>query len=306
MPAPELSRRTGADVWLKIEGANPTGSFKDRGMTVAVSAAMSEGAEAVVCASTGNTAASAAAYAARAGLRGAVIVPEGKIATGKLAQALIHGARVVALRGNFDEALRLVRELVERNPIALVNSVNPFRIEGQKTGAFEVCDQLGEAPDVLCIPVGNAGNVTAWWKGFGEYGVAPRLHGYQAEGAAPLVNGAPVEQPETVASAIRIGNPARWEEAMDAFTSSRGEVRAVSDDEILAAYSLLGEREGVFCEPASAASVAGLLKYGAEGRVVCVLTGHGLKDPTTALARATPVVPCEPDIEDVERAVLGS
>ena len=306
VPAPELSRRTGADVWLKVEGANPTGSFKDRGMTVAVSAAMAEGAEAVVCASTGNTAASAAAYAARAGLRGAVIVPEGKIATGKLAQALMHGARVVALRGNFDEALRLVRELVERNPIALVNSVNPFRIEGQKTGSFEVCDQLGEAPDVLCIPVGNAGNVTAWWKGFREYGVAPRLHGYQAEGAAPLVNGAPVEAPETVASAIRIGNPARWEEAMDAFTSSRGEVRAVSDEEILDAYALLGSREGVFCEPASAASVAGLLKYGAEGRVVCVLTGHGLKDPTTALARATPVVPCEPDIEDVERAVLES
>ena len=306
VPAPELSRRAGADVWLKVEGANPTGSFKDRGMTVAVSAAIRDGAEAVLCASTGNTAASAAAYAARAGLRGAVIVPEGKIATGKLAQALMHGARVVALRGNFDEALRLVRELVERNPIALVNSVNPFRIEGQKTGAFEVCDQLGEAPDVLCIPVGNAGNVTAWWRGFREYGVAPRLHGYQAEGAAPLVHGAPVEQPETVASAIRIGNPARWEEAMDALTSSRGEVRAVSDEEILAAYSLLGEREGVFCEPASAASVAGLLKYGAEGRVVCVLTGHGLKDPTTALARATPVVPCEPVIEDVERAVLGS
>jgi len=306
VPAPELSRRTGADVWLKIEGANPTGSFKDRGMTVAVSAAIEEGSEAVICASTGNTAASAAAYAARAGLRGAVIVPEGKIATGKLAQALMHGARVVALRGNFDEALRLVRELVQRNPIALVNSVNPFRIEGQKTGAFEVCDQLGEAPDVLCIPVGNAGNVTAWWKGFGEYGVAPQLHGYQAEGAAPLVNGAPVENPETVASAIRIGNPARWEEAMGAFTSSRGQVRAVSDDEILAAYALLGSREGVFCEPASAASVAGLLKYGAEGRVVCVLTGHGLKDPTTALARATPVVPCEPDIDDVERAVLGS
>jgi threonine synthase len=306
VPAPELSRRTGADVWLKIEGANPTGSFKDRGMTVAVSAAMSEGAEAVVCASTGNTAASAAAYAARAGLRGAVIVPEGKIATGKLAQALMHGARVVALRGNFDEALRLVRELTDRNPIALVNSVNPYRIEGQKTGAFEVCDQLGEAPDVLCIPVGNAGNVTAWWKGFREYGVAPRLHGYQAEGAAPLVHGAPVESPETIASAIRIGNPARWEEAMDAFTASRGEVRAVSDDEILDAYSLLGEGEGVFCEPASAASVAGLLKYGAEGRVVCVLTGHGLKDPQTALARAAPVVPCEPRIEEVERAVLGS
>ncbi|HEX8743056.1 MAG TPA: threonine synthase [Thermoleophilaceae bacterium] len=306
VPAPELSRRTGADVWLKVEGANPTGSFKDRGMTVAVSAALAEGSEAVVCASTGNTAASAAAYAARAGLRGAVIVPEGKIATGKLAQALMHGARVVALRGNFDEALRLVRELVQRNPIALVNSVNPYRIEGQKTGAFEVCDQLGEAPDVLCIPVGNAGNVTAWWKGFGEYGVAPRLHGYQAEGAAPLVEGRPVENPETVASAIRIGNPARWEEAMGAFTASRGEVRAVSDDEILDAYALLGSREGVFCEPASAASVAGLLKYGAEGRVVCVLTGHGLKDPTTALARATPVVPCEPAIDEVERAVLGS
>jgi threonine synthase len=305
IPAPVLSERTGCDVWLKLEGTNPTGSFKDRGMTVAVSAAVSEGAEAVVCASTGNTAASAAAYAARAGLRGAVIVPEGKIATGKLAQALMHGARVVALRGNFDQALEIVRELADRHPIALVNSVNPFRIEGQKTGSFEVCDQLGEAPDVLCIPVGNAGNVTAWWKGFREYEVAPRLHGYQAAGAAPLVQGAPVENPETVASAIRIGNPARWEEAMDAFTSSRGQVRAVSDEEILAAYALLGEREGVFCEPASASSVAGLLKYGAEGRVVCVLTGHGLKDPTTALARAAPVVPCEPRLEDVEREVLG-
>jgi len=258
-----------------------------------------------VCASTGNTAASAAAYAARAGVRGAVIVPEGKIATGKLAQALMHGARVVALRGNFDQALELVLQLVDRNPIALVNSINPFRIEGQKTGAFEVCDQLGEAPDVLCVPVGNAGNVTAWWKGFREYDVAPRLHGYQAEGAAPLVRGAPVENPETVASAIRIGNPARWEEAMDAFTSSRGEVRAVSDEEILDAYSFLGEREGVFAEPASAAAVAGLLKYGAEGRVVCVLTGHGLKDPTTALSRAAPVMPCEPSIEQVERAMLG-
>ncbi|MEA2375316.1 MAG: threonine synthase [Thermoleophilaceae bacterium] len=292
-------------MWLKLEGANPTGSFKDRGMTVAVSAAIAEGAQTVVCASTGNTAASAAAYAARAGLRGAVIVPEGKIATGKLAQALMHGARVVALRGNFDQALSLVRELDERHPIALVNSVNPYRIEGQKTGAFEVCDQLGEPPDVLCIPVGNAGNVTAWWKGFTEYDTAPRLHGYQAEGAAPLVHGSPVENPETVASAIRIGNPARWEDAMNAFTASRGEVRAVSDDEILAAYALLGSREGVFCEPASAASVAGLLKYGAAGRVVCVLTGHGLKDPTTALARAAPVMPCEPVIEDVERAVLG-
>jgi threonine synthase len=305
IPAPHLSSLTGADVWLKIEGANPTGSFKDRGMTVAVSAALAEGAEAVICASTGNTAASAAAYAARAGIRGAVIVPEGKIATGKLAQALMHGARVVALRGNFDQALTLVRELVERHPIALVNSVNEYRIEGQKTGAFEVCDQLGEAPDVLAIPVGNAGNITSWWRGFKEYETAPKLYGFQAAGAAPLVNGAPVENPETVASAIRIGNPARWEEAMDAVTASRGEIRAVTDDEILDAYSLLGSREGVFCEPASAASVAGVLKYGAEGRVVCVLTGHGLKDPTTALARADSVVPCEAEIGAVERAVLA-
>ncbi|MBA2629470.1 MAG: threonine synthase, partial [Thermoleophilaceae bacterium] len=290
---------------FRIEGQNPTGSFKDRGMTVAVSAAVGEGAEVVVCASTGNTAASAAAYAARAGLRGAVIVPEGKIATGKLAQALMHGARVIALRGNFDEALRLVRQLAERHPIALVNSVNEFRIAGQKTGAFEVCDQLGEAPDALCIPVGNAGNVTAWWRGFTEYEAAPRMHGFQAEGAAPLVTGAPVEFPETVASAIRIGNPARWEDAMNAFTASRGSVRAVSDAEILGAYGLLGAREGVFCEPASAASVAGLLKYGAEGRVVCVLTGHGLKDPQTAMNRAASVVPCEPDIASVERAVMA-
>jgi threonine synthase len=303
--APHLSELTGCDVHLKLEGANPTGSFKDRGMTVAVSAALKEGAEAVVCASTGNTAASAAAYAARAGLRGAVIVPEGKIATGKLAQALMHGARVVALRGNFDQALALVRELVGRHPMSLVNSVNDFRIEGQKTGAFEVCDQLGEPPDLLCIPVGNAGNVTSWWKGFQEIGAAPVLHGYQAEGAAPLVRGEPVESPETVASAIRIGNPARWEDAMNAFTASRGQVRAVTDAEILDAYALLGAREGVFCEPASAAAVAGLLKYGAEGRVVCVLTGHGLKDPQTAMNRATAVVPSEPDIQSVERAVLG-
>jgi threonine synthase len=305
VPAPSLSEMAGADVWLKLEGVNPTGSFKDRGMTVAVSAAVRDGAEAVVCASTGNTAASAAAYAARAGLRGAVIVPEGKIATGKLAQALMHGARVIALRGNFDRALELVRELVERHPISLVNSINDFRIEGQKTGAFEVCDQLGDPPDVLCIPVGNAGNVTSWWKGFQEVDAAPRMHGYQAEGAAPLVHGKPVEHPETVASAIRVGNPARWEDAMNAFTGSRGEVRAVSDTEILEAYALLGSREGVFCEPASAASVAGLLKYGAEGRVVCVLTGHGLKDPQTAMSRAAGVVPSEPDIESIERAVLA-
>jgi threonine synthase len=303
--AAHLSELAGCEVWLKLEGANPTGSFKDRGMTVAVSAAVQEGAEVVVCASTGNTAASAAAYAARAGLRGAVIVPEGKIATGKLAQALMHGARVVALRGNFDQALAVVRELAARHPISLVNSVNEYRIEGQKTGAFEVVDELGEGPDVLCIPVGNAGNVTSWWRGFGELGAAPELHGYQAEGAAPLVHGAPVASPETVASAIRIGNPARWEDAMGAFTASRGAVRSVSDGEILAAYALLGAREGVFCEPASAASVAGLLKYGASGRVVCVLTGHGLKDPQTAMDRASSVVPCEPDLDSVERAVLG-
>ncbi|MGI8438655.1 MAG: threonine synthase [Thermoleophilaceae bacterium] len=303
--APALSERTGCDVWLKFEGANPTGSFKDRGMTVAVSAAVAEGAKAIICASTGNTAASAAAYAARGGLRGAVIVPEGKIATGKLAQALMHGARVIALRGNFDEALRLVRRLVERHPISLVNSLNDYRIEGQKTGAFEVCDELGEAPDVLCIPVGNAGNITAYWKGFREYGVAPHLHGYQAEGAAPLVHGAPVEFPETVASAIRIGNPARWEEAMDALTGSRGEIRAVSDAEILEAYRFLADREGVFCEPACAAAVAGLIKYGAEGRVVCVSTGHGLKDPATALDQASSVIPCGPEIDEVERAVLA-
>ena len=305
VPAPWLSEQTGCDVHLKLEGANPTGSFKDRGMTVAVSAAIAEGAKAVICASTGNTAASAAAYAGRAGLRGAVIVPEGKIATGKLAQALMHGARVIALRGNFDQALALVRELSDSHPIALVNSVNEYRIEGQKTGAFEVCDQLGEAPDVVCIPVGNAGNVTAWWRGFGEYGIAPEMHGYQAAGAAPLVDGAPVEAPETVASAIRIGNPARWEDAMNVFTASRGQVRAVTDEQILDAYKLLAAREGVFCEPASAASVAGLLAHGAEGRVVCVLTGHGLKDPQTAMDRAASVVPCEPDIESVEAAVLG-
>jgi threonine synthase len=306
VPAPALSERAGAEVWLKLEGANPTGSFKDRGMTCAVSAAVRDRAEAVICASTGNTAASAAAYAARAGLRGAVIVPEGKIATGKLAQALMHGARVIALRGNFDEALALVRELVARRPLALVNSVNPYRLEGQKTAAFEVVEALDEL-DALCIPVGNAGNVTAYWQGFQEAGASPRLLGFQAEGAAPLVHGHPVEEPETVASAIRIGRPARWEEAMGAIVGSAGAVRVVSDEEILAAYRLLAEREGVFCEPASAAAVAGLLRYGAEGarRVVCVLTGHGLKDPQTALDHAGGVVPCEADLDEVEAAVLG-
>ncbi|MEZ5122622.1 MAG: threonine synthase [Solirubrobacterales bacterium] len=304
--AAHLSERVGAEVWLKLEGLNPTGSFKDRGMTCAVSAAVREGSEAVICASTGNTAASAAAYAARAGLRGAVIVPEGKIATGKLAQALVHGARVVALQGNFDDALRLVRELVARHPISLVNSVNAFRLEGQKTAAFELIEDLGGDLDALFIPVGNAGNVTAYWKGFRELDAAPRLFGFQAEGAAPLVLGHPVARPETVASAIRIGNPARWEEAMAAFTASRGQVRAVSDAEILDAYALLARREGVFCEPASAASVAGLLKYGPAGcaRVACVLTGHGLKDPQTALDRAGGVVPCAAELPALERAVL--
>jgi threonine synthase len=305
VPAPRISERAGTEVWLKLEGANPTGSFKDRGMTCAVSAAVREGAKAVICASTGNTAASAAAYAARAGLTGAVIVPEGKIATGKLAQALMHGARVIALRGNFDQALALVRELAGRHPIALVNSVNAFRLEGQKTAAFEILDDLGEI-DALAIPVGNAGNVTAYWKGFQEAGVAPRMLGFQAEGAAPLVHGSPVADPETVASAIRIGNPARWEEAMGAVVGSSGAIRAVSDDEILDAWRLLAAGEGVFCEPASAASVAGLLRHGAGDaqRVVCVLTGHGLKDPQTALDHAGAVVPCPAELDALEAAVM--
>jgi threonine synthase len=305
--APALSGIVGAEVHLKLEGLNPTGSFKDRGMTCAVSAAVREGAKAVICASTGNTAASAAAYAARASLRGAVIVPDGKIATGKLAQALMHGARVIAIRGNFDVALALVREMCDRHPIALVNSVNAFRLEGQKTAAFEVLEDLGGELDALCIPVGNAGNITAYWKGFQEAGARPRLFGFQAAGAAPLVEGHPIEHPETVASAIRIGNPARWEEAMAASTASRGVIRAVSDKEILAAYRLLAEREGVFCEPASAASVAGLLKYGPDGaaRVACVLTGHGLKDPATALDQESAVIPCEPTLAAVEEAVLA-
>jgi threonine synthase len=305
--APAVSDRVGADVWLKLEGLNPTGSFKDRGMCCAVTAAAREGAETVICASTGNTAASAAAYAARAGMRGVVIVPEGKIATGKLAQALVYGARVIALQGNFDEALRLVRELADNHPIALVNSVNDFRLEGQKTASFELLEDLGGDLDALCIPVGNAGNVTAYWKGFQERGAAPRLFGFQAEGAAPLVLGHRVERPETVASAIRIGTPARWEEAMAAMTSSRGAVRAVSDPEILDAYEFLARREGIFCEPASAASVAGLMKYGPDGcaRVACVLTGNGLKDPQTALDLAGGVVPCAAELGALERAVLG-
>jgi threonine synthase len=310
--APRLSERIGARAWLKFEGTNPTGSFKDRGMTVAVSRAKGGGAEAVICASTGNTAASAAAYAARAGMRGAVIVPEGKIAIGKLAQALMHGARVIALEGNFDDALGIVRELADRHPIELVNSVNPYRIEGQKTAAYEVVDELGEAPQALAIPVGNAGNVTAYWAGFQEGGASPLLYGFQAEGAAPLVLGHPIDNPETVASAIRIGNPARWEEAMNAVTASRGRIAAVSDEQILDAYRWIASTEGVFCEPASAASVAGVLAHGLpapEGgsppdSVVCVLTGHGLKDPDAAIGKAPPVIGCANDLAAVERAVF--
>jgi threonine synthase len=306
--APVISEMVGAEVRLKLEGANPTGSFKDRGMTCAVSAAVREGAKAVICASTGNTAASAAAYAARAGITCAVIVPEGNIATGKMAQILIHGARVITLDGNFDAALTLVRELTDKHPIALVNSVNEFRIEGQKTAAFEILEDLDEELDALFVPVGNAGNVTAYWRGFREMGAAPKLFGMQAEGAAPLVLGHPVEQPETVATAIRIGKPARWEDAMAAMTQSRGAIRAVSDAEILTAYRLLASREGIFCEPASAASVAGLLKYGTDGasQVVCVLTGRGIKDPQTALEHNDgSIIRCPAQIAPLEEAVLG-
>jgi threonine synthase len=306
VPAPRLSERVGAHVWLKIEGANPTGSFKDRGMTCAVSAAVREGAEAVICASTGNTAASLAAYAARAGIRGVVIVPEGKIAMGKLAQALMHGAQVIAIQGNFDKALQLVRELANQHPIALVNSVNEFRIEGQKTAAYELAEALDNELDALCIPVGNAGNITAYWRGFREVGMHPKMFGFQAAGAAPLVLGKPVEFPETVASAIRIGNPARWEQAMEAMTSSGGKVNSVTDEQILDAYRFLAREEGVFCEPASAASVAGLIVHGAGGaeRIACVLTGHGLKDDDTALSQVGGVIPCEPELGAIERAIL--
>jgi threonine synthase len=306
--APVLSEMLGTTVRLKLEGANPTGSFKDRGMTCAVSAAVRDGAKAVICASTGNTAASAAAYAARAGITCAVIVPEGKIAQGKMAQTLVHGARVISLAGNFDQALALVRELTANHPIVLVNSVNEFRIEGQKTAALEIHEDLEGELEALCIPVGNAGNITSYWRGFREVGAAPRLFGFQAAGAAPLVEGRIVEHPETVASAIRIGNPVRWEDAMAAATESRGSIRSVTDEEILAAFRLLGSREGMFCEPASAASVAGLLKYGADGaeQVVCVLTGRGLKDPETAIAHNDGmIIQCAAEAGPIEEAVLG-
>jgi threonine synthase len=295
--APRLGAHIGIpNLRLKLEGLNPTGSFKDRGMVVAVSKALEAGASSIICASTGNTSASAAAYGAAAGLEVAVVLPKGAIATGKLLQALIAGARVVAIDGNFDAALRLVRDLTDEpdSRATLVNSVNPHRIAGQKTAAFEICDDLGRAPDVLAIPVGNAGNITAYWAGFTDYAMSgivetrPRMLGFQAAGAAPIVEGHPIEHPETIASAIKIGNPATWAGAVAARDESRGSIDAVTDDEILAAYRSLAELEGVFCEPSSAASVAGVAKLAAAGRlepdalVVCVLTGNGLKDPDTA------------------------
>ena len=285
-----------ANLYAKYEGMNPTGSFKDRGMVVAISKAVEEGAKAVICASTGNTSASAAAYGAVAGLEVIVVLPKGKIALGKLIQAIAAGAKVVAVDGNFDEALRVVREMAEQrdHPVTLVNSVNPYRIAGQTTAAFEVCDDLGAAPDILAIPVGNAGNITAYWAGFNGYQAAgrvsakPRMYGFQAAGAAPIVLGHPVEKPETIATAIRIGNPASWKQAVAARDESGGLIETVTDDEIVAAYRELAMSQGIFCEPASAASLAGVCKLAGEGRidrdatVVCVLTGHGLKDPETA------------------------
>ncbi|HZR13012.1 MAG TPA: threonine synthase [Acidimicrobiia bacterium] len=315
LDAPHLSERVNARVLLKVEGLNPTGSFKDRGMTVAMSKAVEDGAKAVICASTGNTSASAAAYAARAGLLCAVVIPEGQIALGKLAQALVHGARVVPIRGNFDAALRIVRALGERGNVTVVNSVNPNRIEGQKTAAFEIVDALRDAPDVHCIPVGNAGNITAYWKGYREYYELgrstrrPRMLGWQAVGAAPLVIGEPVPFPETIATAIQIGNPASWDGAVAARDESGGAIGAVSDAEILAAYHLLASKEGCFVEPASAASVAGLLHAADDGMlrdartIVCTVTGHGLKDPQRAIAEVAVGEAVEPDV-GVVAAVL--
>lgn len=290
--AERLSERVGAEVWLKYEGLNPSGSFKDRGMTMAITKALAKGAKTVVCGSTGNTSASAAAYAAKAGMDCVVLVPEGKIAMGKLAQAIVYGARVFQIRGNFDQALDLARELTQHLPITIVNSINPDRIEGQKTGAFEIVDVLGKAPDILSIPVGNAGNITAYWRGFTQYHFAgnaktlPKMWGFQAAGAAPIVLGHPVANPETIATAIRIGNPASWVPALEVIHESLGDIRAVTDDEIIDAYRFVARYESVFCEPASAASVAGILKFGVPkgSTVVCVLTGNGLKDPDTAVS----------------------
>ncbi|MBB4688802.1 threonine synthase [Amycolatopsis jiangsuensis] len=315
LPAPHLSELTGCTVYLKVEGANPTGSFKDRGMTVAITHALASGLKAVICASTGNTSASAAAYAARAGLTCAVLVPQGKIAMGKLAQAVLHGARILQVDGNFDDCLELARKTAADYPVTLVNSVNPVRIAGQKTAAFEICDALGTAPDVHCLPVGNAGNITAYWAGYSEYAAdgvvknTPRMFGFQAAGAAPLVRGEPVTDPDTVATAIRIGSPASWAGAVAAKAASDGLFEAITDEKILAAYRLLASREGVFVEPASATSVAGLLATVADGRlpkgatVVCTVTGHGLKDPATALEGNVEVEPLAVDPTAVAAAL---
>ncbi len=301
--ATNLSTLLNNEVWLKFEGANPTGSFKDRGMTMAISKAAEDGAKAVICASTGNTSASASAYAAKAGMISAVLIPQGKIAMGKLSQAIIHGSKILQVDGNFDNCLNLARELSENYPVALVNSVNPFRIEGQKTAAFEVVDFLGEAPDIHALPVGNAGNITAYWKGYSEYrndsitSRRPKMWGFQAAGSAPIVLGKIVENPETIATAIRIGNPASWEQAVLARDESSGLIDSVTDEEILSAYHLIANREGVFVEPSSAAGLAGLIKYHAMGKlpkgkqIVITVTGHGLKDVAWALdSAAEPVV----------------
>jgi len=315
--ARNLPREAGIDIdlYFKFEGLNPTGSFKDRGMTMAISKAVEEGAKAVICASTGNTSAAAAAYAARAGIKAFVLIPEGKIALGKLSQALIHNAVVIQVAGNFDTALSIVKGLVERYPMTLVNSINPYRLEGQKTAAFEVCDQLDRAPDCHVLPVGNAGNITAYWRGYREYHSAgrisslPRMIGFQAAGAAPIVRGEPVDRPETVATAIRIGNPASWKGAVAARDESGGLIEAVTDDEILSAYNLIASSEGIFCEPASAATIAGILKlnsrrYFRGGEiVVCTLTGHGLKDPDTVFSVANKPVSAGPELKDVEEII---
>lgn len=315
--AVNLNKKAGLDLdlYLKFDGLNPTGSFKDRGMTMAISKALEEGSRAVICASTGNTSASAAAYAARAGIKAIVIIPEGKIALGKLAQALVHGAHVLQIAGNFDEALSIVKNLVESYPITLVNSINPYRLEGQKTAAFEICDILGRSPDFHALPVGNAGNITAYWKGYKEYlncgriKSLPRMIGFQAAGAAPLVLGHPVERPETIATAIRIGRPASWNGAIAARDESGGRIEAVTDEEILKAYGLIASAEGIFCEPASAASLAGVIKLYKEGylkpgsMVVCTLTGNGLKDPDTVFKVSKDPVKVRADFKEIARLV---
>lgn len=314
--AGNLAGKLGINLYFKYEGLNPSGSFKDRGMVMAVAKAMEAGSQAIMCASTGNTSASAAAYAARCGLKCSVLIPEGNIALGKLAQALFYGATVIAIQGNFDDALAMVRQITAKYPITLVNSINPYRIEGQKTAAFEICDVLGDAPDYLAIPVGNAGNITAYWRGFKEYRRAgrsnslPKMIGFQAEGAAPIVRGEVVANPETVATAIRIGNPASWRPAVEAAQESGGFIDCVSDVEILAAQRLLASAEGIFAEPASAASVAGVIKYVKKGyfspgeRVVCVLTGHGLKDPNIAINQAAKPLSLPPDEAKIMAAIL--